>query len=238
VQALISRRNMSRSQGLVLTGFVVLTALTLSGVARAEVGRVWLFLMPLGVLAVLTLRDGPVHSPWRWGMTASVLAIQTIVMQATLFGERDLMHVYTPPAQGMAVNARVGDVMELVAFNLNTTSVHPGETLELTLYWKALSEPPGFYATFVHLYDARLGMAAQQDGPPQEGRYPTTCWQPGEFVQDDVQLEIPATASAGSYDLFIGMYAPEDPLTRLTTSGPISRADERTIVLDQILIAP
>lgn len=237
-QTLGRRRTLSRAPVLVLSSFAVLAALIISGVARAEVGRVWVFLMPLGVLAAFTLRDGPGHSSWRWGVTASILAIQAVAMQAALFGERDVKHVYAPPTRGEVVNAIVGDAMELVAFDLNTTSVHPGETLELTLYWKALAPPPGFYVTFVHLYQSALGMAAQQDGPPQAGRYPTTCWQPGEIVQDDIRLEIPALVTAGTYDLFVGMYAPADPFTRLPTSGPQSRAEEGTIVLDQILIAP
>ncbi|MCA9909155.1 MAG: hypothetical protein KC519_10945, partial [Anaerolineae bacterium] len=41
------------------------------------------------------------------------------------------------------------------------------------------------YAVFVHLLDANNTIVTQQDAMPVGNTYPTSLWQPGEFIIDE-----------------------------------------------------
>jgi hypothetical protein len=78
-----------------------------------------------------------------------------------------------------------------------------GENGRLTLYWQALAPMPADYTTFVHVLDAQGNLVAQADGQPQDGAYPTSVWQVGEFVADEkgvmVEGERPLRLLVGVY---------------------------------------
>ena len=48
--------------------------------------------------------------------------------------------------------------------------------------------------------------AAQGDGPPAGGWYPTSIWEAGEVVTDHHTLLLPKATAAGAYDLVVGWY--------------------------------
>ncbi|MCA9975481.1 MAG: hypothetical protein KC413_07010, partial [Anaerolineales bacterium] len=62
-------------------------------------------------------------------------------------------------------------------------------------------------------------LIAQQDGMPQNGNLPTTCWQPGEIVSDSHQLLLPEASSSGPYTLLLGVYNAQDG-SRLAVNAP------------------
>ena len=69
------------------------------------------------------------------------------------------------------------------------------------------------------LLDPTGSVHAQVDSVPQSGGYPTIWWLPGEFVADDITLELPSDSpQSTSYRLIVGLY---DPITgdRLTIAG-------------------
>ncbi|MEW5959416.1 MAG: hypothetical protein AB1801_16965 [Chloroflexota bacterium] len=78
--------------------------------------------------------------------------------------------------------------------------------LRLTLYWRSESTLPLDYTTFVHLRNAAGETVAQQDQPPLGGVYPTSLWEPGELIADEITLTLPAELPAGKYELVIGLY--------------------------------
>ncbi|MCD6301965.1 MAG: hypothetical protein J7M15_00380, partial [Anaerolineae bacterium] len=82
--------------------------------------------------------------------------------------------------------------------------------LDVTVYWQATDRPTHDYAVGAHLLarypptgpDDILAQADTQH--PVYGWYPTTRWQPGEIVRDDLTLTIPpGTAPIG---IRLGMY--------------------------------
>jgi hypothetical protein len=85
-----------------------------------------------------------------------------------------------------------------------------GGTLDVTLYWQALSQPPHAYTVFVHALDANGQSVGQQDNMPQHDQLPTSCWQPGEYVSDPYTLHLPdgardpLTIEVGLYRLETG----------------------------------
>jgi hypothetical protein len=84
----------------------------------------------------------------------------------------------------------------------------------LRLYWQVLPSLQGDAAsadltTFVQLLDEQGAMAAQLDGPPLAGLWPTSQWPAGVLIVDSRQLQLPADLPAGAYRLLVGLYDPK-----------------------------
>ncbi|MDY0018716.1 MAG: hypothetical protein RBT47_01805, partial [Anaerolineae bacterium] len=86
-------------------------------------------------------------------------------------------------SRAVSVEAGLGDQFTLLGFEA-PDHVSAGETIEVTLYWKARRAPDADYTVFVHLLNADGTLAAGHDGIPMEGRYPTRAWAPDEIVAD------------------------------------------------------
>ncbi len=82
-------------------------------------------------------------------------------------------------------------------------------SLTVTLTWAAQAVPPQDYTVFVHLVDSEGKLLAQDDAPPNAGRYPTSWWLPGDVIRDPHTLALPSTPTAG-WELRVGLY---DPMT-------------------------
>jgi 4-amino-4-deoxy-L-arabinose transferase-like glycosyltransferase/Ni/Co efflux regulator RcnB len=107
------------------------------------------------------------------------------------------------PAPARPVEYLLGDAIVLSGYDI----ARRGETLAITLTWKAKALSPVDYTVFVHLMDEAGNIIAQQDGPPAAGRYPTMWWLAGDAVPDPHVLELvgPLPRRAG---LRVGMYDP------------------------------
>jgi hypothetical protein len=220
-------------------GAVMLTlfGLTVSGLSRAEVGRVWTFLMPLVLLAALGAVTGPGRPVFRWSVTAGLLASQLIVLQTVWFGKREIFHPhdYALPPVFTPANVQVDDDIELIGYQLEPPQAKANDTLNLTLYWRTQSPLRASYTVFAHVYAPTLGLAAQADAPPDRGDYPTTCWLPGEVVGDRIPLPIRPEALPGQYELIVGMYDPANNNQRLPTAGVGAR--DQAVVLTRLQIS-
>ncbi len=99
-----------------------------------------------------------------------------------------------------------------------------GDTIPVTVGWRAIQKMDTSYTGFVHLLNQEGRVVAQDDHIPLQGQWPTTSWAPGEVVQDDYMLQLPADLPPGSYRLEIGLYdANMQGLPRLRTQqGPDS----------------
>src|SRR5690606_25580933 len=65
----------------------------------------------------------------------------------------------------------------------------PGATINLVLYWEALTPMERNYQVFVHLYDGN--MWTQHDGAPDCDIQPTSGWEPGAIIRDAHLLQLP-----------------------------------------------
>lgn len=120
---------------------------------------------------------------------------------------------------------RFGDhiFLEDVGFTPDPPVVRPGETLSVTLTWRADGRPSRAYTVFVHLVGEGETPITQGDGPPQGGEYPTSFWDASERIADTHVLAIPPDAPPGQYALFLGLYVLEtgERLPVLDTNGQI-----------------
>ena len=105
------------------------------------------------------------------------------------------------------VYARLGNVAELVGYDLPSTDVHTGQPLPLTLYWRALDGAGAAdYVVFAHILAADGHLVGQHDGPPAGGTHPTPGWIPGEVMADSHEMTFrepysgPARIEVGLYD--------------------------------------
>jgi hypothetical protein len=143
--------------------------------------------------------------------------------------------LWAPPPYDRPVEARLGDVVELVGYTLGAAQARPGDLLHLTLVWRCLEPVQVDYTVFTHLLDAGGQVRGQQDNPPVRGTYPTTLWVPGEIVVDEYEIPVDAGAAPGSYVIEVGMYDPET-MTRLPVSDPSGPAADR-VLLGQITVS-
>jgi hypothetical protein len=132
------------------------------------------------------------------------------------------------------LNQPFGDTpnLTLLGYNLTDETGQPIENLKssivnlnLTLYWRAEAPLSVDYTTFVHLRDAAGQTVAQKDQPPLNGAYPTSLWDSGEIIADEIIVPLPAELPAGDYQLVVGLYdfytgqrlaVPENPANEFT----------------------
>jgi len=82
-----------------------------------------------------------------------------------------------------------------------------GDTLNVTLFWRASAAMGYDYTVFVHLLDANGNVVAQHDGQPTwQLPIPTSTWQPGETLRDRHPILLPADLPPGEYRLRVGVY--------------------------------
>jgi hypothetical protein len=136
-----------------------------------------------------------------------------IEVKVQVESEGRLWRVTGPASQGVpdhSLGGRLAKVVSLVGYDRSPHSPHPGDTLNVTLYWQALQPLQKQYHTYVHLVDGAGQVVAQSDRQPGGAYYPTTIWQPGEQLRDDHILAIPSGTALGVYQMLAGMYALSD----------------------------
>lgn len=113
-----------------------------------------------------------------------------------------------PPALtllGYDLTDQSGQPVATLNFELKTQNSKL-KTLNLKLYWQSEAPLPTDYTTFVHLRNAAGENVAQKDQPPLNGAYPTSLWDSGDIIADEIVLPLPDTLPAGEYQLIVGMY--------------------------------
>ncbi|MEM7114124.1 MAG: hypothetical protein AAF614_16940 [Chloroflexota bacterium] len=225
--------NLNRKQPLkwlALGTMALIILLNLSGSARGEVGRIWLFFLPL--LALLSAAWwSPKRASWLIGLQLLlVLAIGLTwkpVRAVIVVAERPFQST-TPietalntPFQEARTNS---SPFTLTGYSLGPDQPQPNETLNLTLHWQANRPAERPYTVFTQLLDPEGKLVAQQDNWPVQGQWPPTCWQANETITDSYTLQLPDTLIDGSYQLITGMYDAQ-------TGNRLSTAEGETAVL-------
>jgi hypothetical protein len=145
-------------------------------------------------------------------------------------------HFEVPSIQ-QPLEVNLGDKVELLGYDLSLDPLTAGETLSLTLYWRALDKVGASYKVFTHLLGEGDDIWGQRDGIPGRGTLPTTGWVKGEVVVDEYEIVINEGTPGGKYRLKVGMY---DPLTgeRLPVVGEGGQVAGDGVLLGEIQIRP
>ncbi len=124
------------------------------------------------------------------------------------------------PTPQITLNQTLGNQITLLGYDLEPTSLENCQLsmthcqLLIILYWRADTIPTTDYTTFVHLRNEANEKVAQKDSPPAAGRYPTSLWDAGEVIVDEIALPL-AEVPSGRYTPVVGLYhlATSDRLT-------------------------
>jgi len=117
--------------------------------------------------------------------------------------------VVEPPI-GNPLHVDLGGLVWLEGYDLAYSApLEPGETLTLTLYWRAQRPIEESYKVFNQSYYGDGVMVAQQDGYPVCGMRGTWLWDPGELIVDIHEITVKPDAPPGLYPLFTGLYIQE-----------------------------
>jgi len=152
------------------------------------------------------------------------IELDTIAVQAS---ERS----FDVPLIAHPLRATLGASIELLGYDLSAESLAPGDTLVLTLYWRALSEMTEDYTVFTHVVAPDGSMSGQQDNAPVGGTHPTSLWAAGEIVTDRYIIKVRERATAGLQRMEVGMYIAENGV-RL----PVKETGGDAVALDEIEI--
>jgi hypothetical protein len=87
-------------------------------------------------------------------------------------------------------------------------SVHPGDILHLTLFWKATAPAEEDLAVLLRLQDATGKVWLERRAQPTEGLYPAIQWSVNEIIRDQHNLFLPADLPAGrSYRISLSVHS-------------------------------
>lgn len=132
-----------------------------------------------------------------------------------------------PPLPEIAGRWSLGDAVALIGYEA-AERIAPGDLLRVTLYWHARAAVSGDYKVFVHVLDANGAVAAQDDSVPLGWTYPTSQWQPGQYIRDEHILALDRNMPRGDYTLCVGMYDPETGVRLVVTdAGGVALPDGR-----------
>jgi hypothetical protein len=116
------------------------------------------------------------------------------------------------PSPQVWLNQSFGGQITLLGYDLTDEQGQPlqnsklkTQNLKLILYWQPETVPTADYTTFLHLRNQADENSAQQDGPPAQGRYPTSLWDVGEIIMDEIILSL-VDVPPGDYTPVIGLY--------------------------------
>lgn len=208
-----------------------LIALILSGVARGEVARVWLFLTPFPVVtAGCVLARWPGHRatlPVIFGLMAASVLVLNIFLRVVTTGVEAPPQApvrTAAPALAQPSGTRFGESIALIGYEVGAPNVSAGGTLTITLAWEVRAPLATSYTAFNHLRTVDGTLVAQHDGLPLQGLAPTTCWRPGQVLVDTVTITLPEALPPGPYTLVTGWYD-YDTGDRLPVTGPGAAPD-------------
>jgi 4-amino-4-deoxy-L-arabinose transferase-like glycosyltransferase len=167
------------------------------------------------------------------------LAVQPLpATTATNLGQvaiQEMQRDFTMPnANRLEQPIPFADGLVLQGYNLAATTLTPGATLPLTLYWYTNSQPTDLYTAFVHLIGPDGQTIAQSDQWP--GGLPTTLRVPGEYIRDEVTIQLPTDLPAGEYTFAIGLYNAANGLRQPILTPPSN--DDRAILPVTLTPAP
>src|SRR5512135_506709 len=119
----------------------------------------------------------------------------------------------------LTLQVNFANLITLESANLPLDQFKRGDTVNVTLFWRAQHAIPTPYTVFVHLIGP-TGLVQQIDSEPGAGLNPTTGWPVDLLISDPYALQIPNNAPKGEYQLRTGLYPSGQSSNRLPVLDP------------------
>ena len=133
--------------------------------------------------------------------------------------------------------ARLGESIRLLGFDMGPPMIHPLGVIEMTLFWEAVAPVDGDYLVFAEVIGPSGDTYAQKERVPVEGDRPTSSWQRGETIVDSYRMALRGDGHAGFYRVWIGMLDPDNGMQRLPLYVNGERAPDDALRLDMVIEA-
>ena len=117
----------------------------------------------------------------------------------------DRRRLYELPALQQRLDARLGEAISLIGYDLFQEPLTGGARFGLKLYWQADQPVTQDYTVFTQVLGPDGVVIGQHDGLPAGGALPTPMWDVGEIIPDRHLIDFP-TLQPGTYRLIVGMY--------------------------------
>ncbi len=226
---------------------LTLLIFVISGTARGETGRVWMFLVPplLVVVAAVILEFRA-----RWSLTFAAsqlfwLLILVIVLRpvGTSLNRPPIYEdIVTEQVDApiMPVDATFGDEFQLIGFQ--GRYLPESNSIAVGLNWKALKQMTNSYLFSILAVDPSGKVRASETWLPLNYQYPTTCWFPDKTnqgqVSDRIELELSEQALNGEwwFSLSAFVLSEEDTPIYLPVISPNTGGSDRQIGLGPVKV--
>ncbi|MEA3308507.1 MAG: glycosyltransferase family 39 protein [Chloroflexota bacterium] len=129
-------------------------------------------------------------------------------LPASPWGEQYHYHLWEPASQGdsfaglQPASAKWASGSRLLGYQISGNAA-PGETVQVVLGWESTSGP---YPQAVHWFIHWLSQEGQTCGQVDDVGWPTSRWQPGDYIQMQFALTIAPDAPPPPYTLQVGQY--------------------------------
>ena len=140
--------------------------------------------------------------------------------------------------RGTALQRYTQAGIDILAYDLAASTVGAGDTLDLTLYWRAVRPPADNFQVTVSLINASNGQRAAQSYKRHVGGYPTTRWPMNRYVRDQHLLSLPADVSRGTYLLLVELWQCQTAADDCRPGQRLEFFGERGISLGRELVLP
>jgi hypothetical protein len=216
---------------------VSLALVLISGLAQGEVGRVWIFLMPI---LLLLAAGGLQRLPLRWQRLLIGVQVLWLVALAAISRPIDTWLVAPPVYEQVArppltapllpADANFGDGLHLSGVQ---SQYHPeSRTVTIALHWQALRplETPYYFSAVLVAPNGKVLPGVHWQ--PFDKAYPTTCWPsalPRREVVDQVTLPLAPDAMPGDWWMSLTAFAMQNdqPLPPLPVHLPNGGTDQQ-----------
>jgi hypothetical protein len=137
------------------------------------------------------------------------------------------MPVYLTDAQAAALphggSAQYDNGIELVAANVNSKRLAPGDDLDVSVYWSATRPITDVYRVAVELRDEQDNVLGRISTLPLAGRYDTAQMEVGRVFKDDYRVPVSATQRS-LVRVYVGWYEhrPPNAISHVVGSGAAS----------------
>ncbi|MDX2136505.1 MAG: 6-pyruvoyl-tetrahydropterin synthase-related protein [Chloroflexota bacterium] len=167
----------------------------------------------------------------RGGELRALLAVLVITVSVVISAQSGWLNsLQTQPGSAMAgavpVRARTDAEIELVSYRWNDNQARAGETIGLTLYWRALRFMEANYRVHVSVVDPAGNSVVMTQPLRHPGAFPTRRWQLApRYLSDAYDIPLPADITPGNYVVRIEVFncedvcAPNDRLRFYDTTG-------------------
>ncbi|GEM_PF-702677 len=203
-----------KTRHLVLPVGLTFAAMLLSGTTRGEAGRIWLYWVPLWLLAagvfLATLPSRTrlmlMASQCIWLLVVN-LVFRTITTGVTSPPEYAQVAHLALSAPTQAADARFGDVLQLAGYQAQYQAA--SNSITLALHWRALKPMTAPYYFSAVLVGPDGKALPGQHWQPFATRYPTTCWSPAATRQQPVidQIDLPLGAGTPQGNWWLSLSA-------------------------------